>query len=633
MTSLASNASAQSVDFLKSGGGHWEGTLEYQDYSADKRVKLKTYLTIAPSADGNSAEFRTVYDDFGRIIKNAETIKIDRNSKKYFAGENEYAIESFEDGKIVLLGSGQDGEKVEPIRTTISFNKDSLIFLKETRNPWQFRNQLTLKRSDEEPLKQRVLTAAQMKEDLAILKKTLTAIHPGIYRYQTPASIERLFADSAAEIVSPLTENEFFLKIAKLTNKIYCGHTFPNPYNQNSLLRERIFNGKTYLPFYFRIVGGKIIVTENASNQTLAKGSEIKKINGVAAREIIDKLLAITNADGKNTLAHRRSQLELTRFNAEHYAHFDWYFPLVFPFEKSIFKVEAVDAATKKAVNFETAAMTKSERTKEIERRYGKTPTYDDGWKFEIRNNSVGYLKIANSITWRLKQIKYKEFLADAFARLREKNIKTLVVDLRGNDGGDGNLGFELARYLAKTELPPYATSRRLVRNVSAQTEISKYLDAFSPEMKTYLQNGLPPNTFKTGENGFYEILPNENVTTYPNVAPAENNFRGETFVIADASNASATFVFLRFVKKNNLAKIVGDESGGNLQGINGGNYYFLNLPNSRVEIDVPVYFFAPLSAEKDSAVKPDFQIAPTADDIAEGIDAEFNFILKQLKR
>jgi hypothetical protein len=451
---LSSHAAAQINDYLQKIAGHWEGTLEYQDYSADKRVQLKTYLTVKPAPDGNSAEFTTVYDDFGKIIKNAQTVKIDAAARKYFAGENEYRIDAIDAGKIILLGSGQDGERIEPSRTTISFSADSLVFLKETRAPWQFRNRLTLKRAAEDVLTKKIFSPAQIKEDFEIFKKTIVAIHPGIYRYQTPASLDKMFAEFAADLKTPLTENEFFLRLARLTNQIYCGHTYLNPNNQNALLRERIFNGKTYLPLYFRIAGGKIVVTENASAQNLARGSEIRKINNVPAREIISKLLAVTNADGKSTVAHRLSQIELTRFAAERYAHFDWYFPLVFPLEKSSFTIEVVEPKTGKLRTFDVPAMTKAERTAEMEKRYGKAPTYDDGWKFEIKENSVGYLKIENSITWRLKRIKFKEFLANSFAELRAKAVENLIIDLRGNDGGDSSIGFELSKYLAKTESP-----------------------------------------------------------------------------------------------------------------------------------------------------------------------------------
>jgi hypothetical protein len=83
-----------------------------------------------------------------------------------------------------------------------------------------------------------------------------------------------------------------------------------------------------------------------------------------------------------------------------------------------------------------------------------------------------------------------------------------------------------MARYLARENLPPYALTRRLVRNVAPQIDLAKYLDTYSKELKTALQGGVPENSYKKAKNGFYEILPNENTTTYPPVTPAENNFR-----------------------------------------------------------------------------------------------------------
>ncbi len=631
---LPHSAFSQSKTFFQQIAGHWEGTLEYQDYSADKRVKLKTYLTVTPASDGKSAEFATVYDDFGRIIKDTEVYKIDLAAKKYAAGKSEYAIDSIADGKIVLLGSGQDGERIEPIRTTIVFDEKSLDFLKETRTPWQFRNQLSLRRTDENILAKRFLSAAQLKEDFDVFRRTLTTLHPGIYRYQTPESTEKLFGDLAAKLKNPLAEEEFFRLISQFTSQTYCGHTFPNPYNQNGIFRERISGGKTYLPFYFAIIGGKIIVTENALPVNLAKGSEIRKINNFTAREIIEKLLTVTRADGRNTLAHRVKQIELNRFEAERYALFDWYFPLFFaPLESENFTIEAVDYATKKKTIFQIPAMTKAERTAEIEKRYGKSPTYDDGWKFEIGNDGTARLKIENSITWRLKKIKFKEFLANAFAELREKSIENLVIDLRGNDGGDTDIGFELARYLAKENLPPYLANRRFVRNVAPQIDLAKYLDTYSKELKSALQNGVPESIYKKSENGFFEILPNENTTNYPPISPDANNFRGRAFIISDASNASATFQFLNYVRENNLATIVGQETGGNRQGINGGNYLFLTLPNSKIETDIPVYFIAPLQANKDESVIPDVLVKRQPQDIGDNYDRELAIIKKLIAK
>lgn len=630
---LSGNALAQSKTFFQTVAGNWAGTLEYSDYSDGKRVKLKTYLTITPSSDGNSAEILTVYDDFGRIIKKTETYKIDLEAKKYSAGNFHYKIDSIETGKIVLLASGQDGEKVEPIRETIIYDKDSLNFLKETRMPWQFRNQMILKRTNENILAKKTWQPAQLKEDFEVFKKSLKAIHPGIYRYQTAESLDMLFAEYESKLNNALSENEFVKLISQFTNQIYCGHTYVNPYNQNSLVRERVFNGKVYLPFYFRIIDGKFIITKNASTNDLAKGSEITKINGFLTKDIIKNLLTVTKSDGKNTLAHRIQSIELPRFEAERYSLFDWYFPLFFPLKDESFTLETTDFITKKKQIIQIPAMTKEERTREMAKRYGKSPTYDDGWKFEIQEDSIGYLKIDNSITWRLKMIKFKEFLASSFAKLRGNNIKHLVIDLRENGGGDTEIGFELARYLAKENLPEYFTAKSLVRNIEPQKDLANFLETYSDELKSTLQNGIPQNLYRKSKNGYYEILPNESKRNNLRVLPYENNFSGNTYIISDSSNASATFQFLSFVQKNKLAKIIGQETGGNKQGINGGNYFFMYLPNSKIEIDIPVFFSAPLITQKDESVIPDILVKRQFRDIGNDFDREMSTIKKIIKK
>ena len=154
-----------------------------------------------------------------------------------------------------------------------------------------------------------------------------------------------------------------------------------------------------------------------------------------------------------------------------------------------------------------------------------------------------------------------------------------------------------------------------------------KYLDTDSDELKSALQNGVPPNIYKKAENEYFEVRPNEDVRTYPPVAPDENNFTGKTYIISDASNASNAFLFLNYAQRNRLGTLVGQPTGGSKQGIDGGNYFFLYLPNSKIEIDIPVYFQAPLAAAKDESVIPEIPVRRAPRDIGNDFDREIAVI------
>ncbi|MBX7056408.1 MAG: S41 family peptidase [Pyrinomonadaceae bacterium] len=611
---------AQTESYFQTVAGRWQGTLEYQDYTSNKRVTMKTIITIEPAADGRSATVSTTYDDFGKIYRSKSTEAIDTAASKFTDDGTVFSIASNADGRIVLLGSTQDGNTVEPTRKTITFTKDTLTILKETRSPWTFRNVYTLKRAAEANMPPVVLSPEQMKADNDVLRRALTTLHPGVYRYITPSDLDREFAMLNAKLTAPASEGDYLVLVSQLLNKLRCGHTFANPYNQNPKLRSRIFEGRTYLPFYFQIVDGRIVITANASSKKIAAGSEITRINGVAAGEIIARLLTVTRGDGTSTLEHRIDSVGLARGEAEKYALFDMYFPLMFSFKDGVFEIEAVDHATKKATTFSVLAMTKTERTEEMAKRYGPTPSYDDGWKFEIQDGSTGYLKIENFITWRLKSVKFKESLANAFAELRAKKITNLIIDVRGNGGGDMDPGFEISRYLAEQKLPPYAESRRLVRNIAAQPDLARYISTYDDGIMAAVKNGVPQSMYKAFDTDFFEIVGRE---SYPAVVPYADRFAGKTFMIADAANASATFQFLDYVKTNRLATIVGQPTGGNRQGINGGNYLFLSLPNSAIEVDIPMYFQAPLTTQPDQSVIPDVPVKRRPDDIGNGIDRE----------
>ncbi|HEU0077803.1 MAG TPA: S41 family peptidase [Longimicrobiaceae bacterium] len=115
-------------------------------------------------------------------------------------------------------------------------------------------------------------------------------------------------------------------------------------------------------------------------------------------------------------------------------------------------------------------------------------------------------------------------------------------------------------------------------------------------------------------------------------VRAAVRPFRGRTFVLVDASNSSATFEFALAARLSRLATPVGQPTGGNQRGINGGAFFFLRLPRSGIEVDVPLIGFFPDGERPDAGIVPNVLVEPGADDVARGVDTELRAVLELLR-
>jgi C-terminal processing protease CtpA/Prc len=91
--------------------------------------------------------------------------------------------------------------------------------------------------------------------------------------------------------------------------------------------------------------------------------------------------------------------------------------------------------------------------------------------------------------------------------------------------------------------------------------------------------------------------------------------------VLVHAAVGSATFRFAAAAREHGLALLAGEPTGGNRRGINGSAYFFLRLPRSRIEVDVPLVAMIAEGEPPDAGLVPDVVVAPTAADLARGLD------------
>ena len=130
--------------------------------------------------------------------------------------------------------------------------------------------------------------------------------------------------------------------------------------------------------------------------------------------------------------------------------------------------------------------------------------------------------------------------------------------------------------------------------------------------------------------DGFY-LRPGADETS--RIAASPKRLRVPVAVLVGQVNSSATFQFAQNIRSIGNAKLYGQPTGGNRRGINGGCYFFVRLPASGLEFDLPLVGYFPVRPQPDAGVLPDVLIVPTAADIAAGRDPVVASAVADLRR
>lgn len=463
------------------------------------------------------------------------------------------------------------------------------------------------------------LSSQSMQYDLAVLKACWENLHPGLYRYNTKDEMDKRFHSAQSYCSKPHTEKEFYILLSKIAESVKCGHTYLNPLNLNENI-QNYFLPKYTIPFLFEVVEEKkIIITHNLSdNASLARGTEILAIQGISCKQIIDSLLTVSRSDGKNGLAKKLNNINITPDEIGAYTLFDIYFPLFFKSDTLLFKLDVVSNGKKQKLIVPPISF--KNRKSIYEKSYGKVPEGKDSWAYKILNVNTAYMKFGTFAFWN-SDFKPKPFVDSVFKDvLSKKEIKNLVIDIRYNEGGD-NTGNYILSYITNKKIGCDDPDRRCYKYLNIPDSLLKYLSTWDRSFK----KPKDPTKFFTNDIGLYEAKQSSEPCEY--IEPQSSVFKGKVFLLVNAKNSSAGYEMARNVKTNKLGIVIGEPTGGCQQGINGGEFFFLTLPNSKIEIDLPLIYNYHAN-KPDSGIVPDKTIFKTQKDIRDNKDPELNYIL-----
>lgn len=452
------------------------------------------------------------------------------------------------------------------------------------------------------------ISSEQLQADIKILKEAFLKLHPGTFRYNNAKSFEVNFRKLEESFTSPKTYKEAYKEISRFTATIQCGHTYANFFNQNRLIKNIILNQEDKLPFGFTWFDKRMVIEKNATDNTkIIAGTEILSINGFSASQIADTLMLFVKADGKND-AKRLKDLNVEGF--DYYESFDVYFPLCFPPKDGFYhlKLKFPDNSIQE---IKVKALTRKKRHSILSKKHKMPEKLDDTWEFKILKDNIGYLKLGTFTVWNF-EMNWKDFLKDAFKELEKTKVRNLIVDIRGNEGGLDEVMDVLRNYLWKEDCE--------LKDFQTKIRFNKIPESLRPYISTWDKSLLDMSAkLRQIEDDFY-IWKNEPEKPIQIIKKGKKVFTGETYILIDESNSSATMLLSRTIKICKTATLVGQTTGGSKKGINGGNILFLRLPNSKIEVDIPVYGLFDENA-KQGGIKPDIEVKRTLKAIIEQRD------------
>ncbi|MES2339556.1 MAG: S41 family peptidase [Pseudomonadota bacterium] len=438
---------------------------------------------------------------------------------------------------------------------------------------------------------------ADLRNDIRILREALM-LHPGLYRYASPVQVEGRIASLEREFLAAPDPAGRYLALSRFLATIRCGHSYANFLNQKKAVAADLFDRPTRLPFRFRWLDGRMIVTADPDRLGLTPGSEVTHVNGIAASAMLARLLPYARADGHND-AKRVSLLEVS--GDDRIAYFDVFHGLLF------------GAGANGGHRLRVRTPGGQSRTVEVPaiglaaRRAQSTPRDPKGdrpvWDWTMRPDGVAVLTMPGwalyDSTW-----DWRTWLGDRLDSLG--GARGLVVDLRANEGGQDCGDAILARLIDRPLREPGAERR--VRFRTTPAALDPYLDTWDQSFRRLGVDAAPSVT------GFLRLTGDRADDA---IAPVGPRLTLPVATLIGPANSSATFQFAQAARRSGRVRLFGQPTGGNQRGINGGCFFFVRLPASGLEFDLPLIGYFPPGAPPDAGIAPDVNIAPTVRDIA----------------
>ncbi len=426
-----------------------------------------------------------------------------------------------------------------------------------------------------------MLSVAAARADVALLRRALETIHPGLYRYQSKATIDAAFARLERATAQPIEALALHREIALMLATIHCDHT-------KAELPERLADYRrthpTHLPLRFRLIEGRMIVTANDGQPGAPPvGTELLRINDMAVPALLLKLAPAVAYDGDTDQAIAVKLADDSDLTGDD---FNEYYPLFFGFpDRWTLVWKAIGARVSNTVALAPIAFDRWIRLDPPGARYRSEFYNGITWRLA---GKVARLRIDTFVNYR-NPVQPTAFLGGFFRALRAAGTDHLILDLRNNGGGSDNVSVALGRYLFDR---PFLWSKPVRYKAIRYGDLPDHIESWGNRNAVF---NPPMAAFDRTPDGWFDRRPDpaadetdDDVSTIAHLPAAADRFAGKLTILTGPDNGSGATRTIAQLKERRGAVLVGEDTSGSAEGPTAGHIFLLTLPNSGIKVRVP---------------------------------------------
>lgn len=450
----------------------------------------------------------------------------------------------------------------------------------------------------------------QLKKDYRIFRSVLEESHPSLYWYTPKDSMDYYFDWGYNQLNDSLTEPQFRSILSYVIARVNCGHTSTR--YSRKFLRFLDTARIPQFPISIKVLDNDSILLNNTlqrGNLILKRGTILTSLNGAPIKDVADSLMKHIPRDGKN-----ENYLKQTISNR---GAFGGWLRLVAGYAPT-YELGYLDSLGKENnISFKLIEPPKKDSTKKIiptlpqpwKRREQRAYSLDQARSLQIDTAlSTGYLTI-NTFN---NGYQLRSFFRTVFKELKKNQIQHLVVDIRGNGGGNVAHSTFLTRKIVDSEF-------KLADSLYAVTRKSRY-------GKHVQYNGLTgifmPFITRKKSDGRYHFGFFERKVFKPS---KKHHYNGNVYVLIGPNSFSAATLFAGTVKGQSNITLIGEETGGAAYGNSAWFIPDVRLPETGIRFRLPKFrLVIDKHAIKDGrGVLPDIEVKTTRPSLLENRDVK----------